>query len=152
MAYKDEDKERFIQLFKSNATNVSSTCKAMAANFQRSTYYDWYNAGGWFKEAIDAAREDMCDFGESQLFTLMKGIPKLDENNRIVDWVMPPSAAAIIFFNKTRNKNRGYVERMEVRQRNETPSINMAKLTADERQALYDLLDKADADNAPDTD
>ena len=141
MAHSQADKELFIQIFKSNATNLSSSCRAFKIN--RKTFYDWYNADENFREAVEEARMEIKDFGESQLFTLMKGIPKLDKKGKLIGWISRPDTAAIIFFNKTKNKDRGYVERMEIRNREE-PTIDMAKLSEDERKQLYDLIAKAD--------
>lgn len=139
----DEKMNLFISIFKSNATDVSRSCKAFKIN--RKTFYDWYNSDTAFREAVEEARQEIKDFGESQLLTLMKGIPKLDAEGKIIGWVSRPDTAAIIFFNKTKNKDRGYVERVEIRNREE-PTIDMAKLSAEERKQLYDLIAKADDD------
>jgi len=142
--YTAEDKALFIEVFRSNATDVSRACKAF--KIARRTFYNWYNdADSTFREAVEDARNEIKDFAESQLLTLMKGIPKLDEKTgKIIGWVSRPDTAAIIFFNKTKNKDRGYVERVEVRNRDEAPaSIDMTKLTAEQRQQLYDLFDIA---------
>jgi hypothetical protein len=147
MEHTHADKLKFIEVFRSNATDVSRACKAF--KIARKTFYAWYNDGAdsRFREAVDEAREEIKDFAESQLLTLMKGIPKLDDTGKIVGWISRPDTAAIIFFNKTRNKDRGYVERLEVRNRNEEPaSIDMSKLTAEQRQQLYGLLDIAAPD------
>jgi hypothetical protein len=141
MAYSEADRQQFITIFKSNATDVSRACKAFKIN--RKTFYDWYKSDEDFKAAVEEAREEIKDFGESQLLTLMKGIPKLDKHGKITGWISRPDTAAIIFFNKTKNKDRGYVERMEIRNREE-PSINMERLTEAERKELYNLIDKAD--------
>lgn len=145
MAHSQEDKELFISIFKSNTTDVSRSCKAFKIN--RKTFYDWYKTDEAFREAVDEAREEVKDFGESQLLTLMKGIPKLNPAGKIIGWISRPDTAAIIFFNKTKNKDRGYVERMEIRNREE-PTIDMAKLSAEERKQLYDLIAKADEDSS----
>jgi hypothetical protein len=145
MAHSQADKEMFISIFRSNATDVSRSCKAFGIN--RKTFYDWYNAEEAFREAVEEARQEVKDFGESQLLTLMKGIPKLNRAGKIVGWIARPDTAAIIFFNKTKNKDRGYIERVEIRNREE-PTIDMAKLSAEERNQLYDLLAKADEDSS----
>ncbi|MGB4092737.1 MAG: hypothetical protein WBK46_12485 [Ruminococcus flavefaciens] len=123
---------------------MSRACRAF--RITRKTFYEWLKTDEHFRALIDEAREEIKDFAESQLLTLMKGIPKLDEQGRIIGWVSRPDTAAIIFFNKTRNKDRGYVERMEIRSREE-PTINMERLTEEERQQLYRLIAKADTDD-----
>ncbi len=144
MAHTAAEKERFVEVFRSNATDVSRACRAF--RITRKTFYEWLKTDEHFRALIDEAREEIKDFAESQLLTLMKGIPKLDEQGRIIGWVSRPDTAAIIFFNKTRNKDRGYVERMEIRSREE-PTINMERLTEEERQQLYRLIAKADTDD-----
>jgi hypothetical protein len=141
MAYSEADRQTFIGIFRSNATDVSRACKAFGID--RVTFYRWYNGDEAFKAAVEECRDEIKDFGESQLLTLMKGIPKLDKHGKITGWISRPDTAAIIFFNKTKNKDRGYVERMEIRNREE-PSIDMAKLTEAERKQLYKLIEKAD--------
>jgi len=141
MAYSDEERQTFITIFRSNATDVGRAAKAFGIN--RKTFYDWYNTDEAFRAAVEEARDEIKDFGESQLLTLMKGIPKLDKQGKIIGWISRPDTAAIIFFNKTKNKDRGYVERMEIRNREE-PTIDMAKLTEAERKQLYRLIAKAD--------
>ena len=105
MAYSLEQKQQFITIFRSNATDVSRACKAFGIS--RKTFYEWYEAEDTtFKEWVDEEREAMKDFGESQLLTLMKGIPKLDAAGRIVKWVEKPDTACIIFYNKTKTRSR----------------------------------------------
>ncbi len=41
MVYTAEDKQKFVAIFKSNATDVSRACKAMGIG--RKTFYNWYN-------------------------------------------------------------------------------------------------------------
>ncbi len=110
--YSPEERERFVEFFRKAATNISAACKAF--RITRKTFYEWYDNDPEFAELINEAREEIKDFGESQLLTLMKGIPELDRNGALVKWKERPDTAAVIFFNKTRNKERGYVERSEI--------------------------------------
>ena len=64
----------------------------------RQTHYNWINECPEYKQAVDEAELILKDFGENSLFKLMK------EGN----------PAAVIFFNKTKNKDRGYVEKQEI--------------------------------------
>ena len=74
---------------------VSSACKK--AGIDRSTYYGWRKEDPEFANACDEAYDHAADFVESKLYQL------INEGN--------PSA--IIFYSKTKMKNRGYVERIE---------------------------------------
>jgi AcrR family transcriptional regulator len=141
MVYTAEDKQKFVAIFKSNATDVSRACKAMGIG--RKTFYNWYNDkdDSTFRDAIDDAREEIKDFAESQLLTLMKGIPKLDADGRIVGWVSRPDTACIIFFNKTKNKDRGYDERSILKREGDWPAdITIQVTTPEQAQQLKEFL------------
>lgn len=75
---------------------VSTACDACALS--RRVYYDYYNSDPDFRELAEEAKEVAKDFVESQLF---ENIEKGD-------------TISIIFYLKTRCKDRGYVERVDV--------------------------------------
>ena len=83
----------FITIYNSKLGIVSIACES--ANLSRAMYYRWLNENYLFKEKIDEAEEKLKDFGE---MALLKSMQKGD-------------VASIIFFNKTKNKDRGYIER-----------------------------------------
>lgn len=58
----------------------------------------WKKRYKWVQEAFDSVQVELGDYAENQLFVLMK-----DKN-----------PAAIIFYLKTRCKDRGYVEKQEI--------------------------------------
>lgn len=88
-------KQRFVELIFAKTGNISELCKAVGIH--RSTYYEWMGKDEKFKKKVDAEREGLIDFVESKLFGLIN-----DKN-----------VAAVIFFLKTRAKDRGYVEKTE---------------------------------------
>lgn len=86
----------FLKIFESKLCVISPSCRA--ADVGRSTFYEWLEASPKFKAAVEDCKTSVKDFGESALFQLInKGNP-----------------AATIFFNKCKNKDRGYVERQEI--------------------------------------
>lgn len=85
-------KKDFLEIFKANLCLVTQSCQK--ANISRSTYYLWLK-GKEFNNEIQEAKVSVKDFGEEALYDLIK------EKN-------PQS---VIFFNKTKNKDRGYVEK-----------------------------------------
>jgi hypothetical protein len=91
------------------ATTFKSTRKAV---------YDWCIKDERFQEAIDDAREAFLDTAETQLQVLVKGVPKIIENEKgekeFAGWQVPPSESAIIFSLRTLGRKRGYTERHEV--------------------------------------
>ena len=107
--YSDKDKQRFLELLAKNAGNVSKTCKAM--NMNRRTYYNWIENEEAFKFVVEEIQESLIDDAESELQKLIK-----DGNT-----------AAILFFLKTKAKNRGYIERQEqdITSKGERISINI---------------------------
>ncbi|MCX6218365.1 hypothetical protein [Spirosoma sp.] len=70
---------------------------AAKANISRQTHYNWLKTDQAYKEAADLATESVIDFAESKLFQ------QIGYND----------TTCIIFFLKTKGKNRGYVERTE---------------------------------------
>ena len=75
---------------------ISISCER--CGISRAAYYKWINEDKEFAEAVHAISEKQKDFVESQLL------------KRIQDG----SDAAIIFYAKTKMKDRGYVEKVEV--------------------------------------
>ena len=95
MAYKIEDRNRFIGILTKQAGNVAGACRAM--NINRRTYYNWMEKHEDFKVVVEDITEALIDDAESQL-------QKLIGDGNVV---------AILFYLKTRAKSRGYIERSE---------------------------------------
>lgn len=142
-----EQKLAFVQVLRSNATDVSRACKAYGIT--RATFYNWYNdpEDKDFHDAVEDARDEIKDFAESQLLTLMKGIPKLDADGRIIGWIARPDTACIIFYNKTKNKDRGYDERNIIKREGDWPAdITIQVTTPEQAKQLKNFLESpADA-------
>jgi transposase-like protein len=92
---KETVKNNFVELFTSNACNVSECCKKVGIS--RNTFYEWKKYDKSFAERIKEAEEGLIDFAESMLY---KGIKE-------------GKTTEIIFFLKTKGKSRGYVEKTE---------------------------------------
>lgn len=75
---------------------VTVACKQVGIS--RETHYKWMKTDKSYKYFIEETKFHVKDFGENALLKLMK-----DKN-----------PAAIIFFNKTINKDRGYFEKQEI--------------------------------------
>jgi transposase-like protein len=86
----------FIAIYKKKAGNIGDTCEAM--NINRSTFYDWQRKHADFKQAVIEADESKYDWVESQFFKRMQ----------------EGSDTILIWYSKTKMKNRGYVERNEI--------------------------------------
>ena len=88
-------KETFLQCLKGKMCHISKACEA--ANISRKTYYRWIEDQE-FKDQVEAVNEGLNDHVEHQL------LQKIDSGD----------TTAIIFFLKTRAKDRGYVEKQEI--------------------------------------
>jgi len=97
-------KKRFIKELTNKLGNVSAACKSLhpddeqkAENLRRA-YYDWMKKDKEFAESVNFISEKTTDFVESKLLSLVNEL----------------NVTAIIFYLKTRAKDRGYIERNEV--------------------------------------
>lgn len=99
----DKIKKDFPQLLKKSMGIVSTACDA--ANVSRNWYYDQRKKDAGFAEACDEVTEYTGDFVETSL------LKKIKEGD----------TSCIIFYCKTKLKNRGYVERVESTGKDGTP-------------------------------
>ena len=133
MANKSEHtKKALLEALEKSLGIVTTACKI--AGVSRSIYYKHYNSDGKFRAQCDDIQEQQKDFVESQLFQLIK-----DKN-----------PACVIFFMKTKAKDRGYIERQEITGKNGKPlnesKTDYSKLSTKELEQLYGLLRKANTD------
>lgn len=89
-------KALFLELLEAKAGNVTEAAKA--ANIDRGTVYRWKREDPKFSQAVADADESLIDRVESALLNKIDG----------------GDTTAIIFFLKTRGRNRGYNERVEL--------------------------------------
>ena len=85
-----KSKEEFLAVFEQKMCLLSVTCRAL--NMSRETYYAWINKDPNFLKRCQEIQVALKDFGESKLISLMNA----------------DNANAIIHFNKTKNRDRGY--------------------------------------------
>jgi len=93
---KKSKKEIFLKALDDSHGIISTACES--SNIGRQTYYYWINSDEKFKKKVDDILETQIDFVENKL------INQIDNND----------TTAIIFYLKTKAKNRGYVERNEI--------------------------------------
>lgn len=89
--------KRFLEIFIKKLCNVSQTCSAM--NISRSLLYKWVNNNDTFRDKKNEAEKGIVDDVESVLYQ------KIFEKN---------DTACIIFFLKSKAKDRGYTEKLEI--------------------------------------
>ena len=92
----DTNKKAMVEALTKSLGIVSTACKSV--NIARQTHYEWYKEDEAYRNDVDDVSEMAIDFVESKLFKL------INEEN----------PTAIIFFLKTKGKQRGYIEKSEV--------------------------------------
>lgn len=104
-------KKELIEALTKTRGIVTTACDMVGIS--RSTYYDYYNNDTQFKEDVDSLSDLALDFAESKLMEKMDGVEmgKLDKDGEMVVYSIPPSDTALIFYLKTKGKNRGYIEK-----------------------------------------
>ena len=105
---------------------VASACKA--AGISRYTFYEWKKTDPEFSEMVDDIMELQKDFAESLILKKMK----------------EGDTTMIIFYAKTKMKDRGYVERQEVTGADgkplaQTQNIDFSKLSEEQREVLLSI-------------
>lgn len=92
----DIHKKAMIKALTKSLGIVSTAVKSV--EITRKTHYQWYNEDEDYRQSVDEIGDVAIDFVESKLFKLIN-----DEN-----------PTAILFYLKTKGKQRGYVERSEL--------------------------------------
>ncbi len=94
---KVEDKKAlFLKAFAQSRGIIAPACRAIAMT--RQSYYNWMENDPAFAEEVEAIRQEQIDTVESALL------------NKIEDG----DTTAVIFYLKTKGKERGYSERTEL--------------------------------------
>ena len=90
-----QKREKFLKSLELKNGNISQACKAI--NISRQTFYAWSEDED-FKIKAENVKESLLDLAESKL------MENINNNENI----------AIIFYLKTKGKQRGYIEKQEV--------------------------------------
>ena len=109
-----------LETFKKSLANVSATCKAN--DISRTTWYEWLKDHEWFAKEVGIIKEDTKDFVEGKL---MQNISAGKE-------------ASIFFYLKTQAKDRGYIERTEVINKDVDEFENLTDDELDEKLKEYE--------------
>ena len=125
------DKERLLISLKDCSGIVTFACEKV--KLSRQTFYRWYRDDAEFKERVDAINELQIDVAEA---SLLKKIQKGD-------------TTAIIFYLKTKGKDRGYSERREISipggdSVDVKNDFDVSKLSDEERKVLLKIAEKQD--------
>jgi hypothetical protein len=115
----ENNKESFLNALKANLGNVSKASEIIG--IARKTFYDWCKSDEEFKSRAEEINETSIDFVESKLFELIEGVQK--ETGEGAVYKASPCKTSIIFYLKTKAKQRGYVERQEIQ---EIPNVTVS--------------------------
>ncbi len=121
-----KQKEEFIEAFAKSLALISSTCRKVGIS--RPTFYNWYNSDELFAEQIDDIRELCKDSVENEIFKKIKD----------------GDTAMIIFYAKTRMKDRGYVERQELTGKDgeelmKAQDVDLSTLSDEQKNVLLEI-------------
>lgn len=128
----DNIKRQVLEALEEYNGIVSTACKSIG--LARSTYYLWLNEDIEFAKQVNEITEVAIDFVEGKLFEKINGV-SVQSGENVYD--VPPSDTAIIFYLKTKGKNRGYKETSEVKNIN----VNVEP-TPEEAKAIKEAFDK----------
>lgn len=92
----DKVKELLLGVLKKNGGVICKACESV--NISRMQYYRWLKEDAEFADKVKEVEESMIDFVESKLMTLIND----------------GDTTATIFYLKTKGKNRGYVEKVQL--------------------------------------
>ena len=124
------DKTKLLESLKDSSGIITYACEK--AGISRQTYYRWYREDPEFKARADDISELQIDVAEA---SLLKKIQKGD-------------TAAIIFYLKTKGKDRGYSERREVVVPGgidiNQKDFDVSRLSEEERKVLLKIAEKQD--------
>lgn len=126
-----KDKEKLLVLLKECSGIVTFACEK--AGLSRQTFYRWCRDDPDFKDRVNAINELQIDVAEASLLKKIQG----------------GDTTAIIFYLKTKGKDRGYSERREisipggvgVELKND---FDVSKLSDEERKVLLKIAEKQD--------
>jgi len=111
---KDLKKRAMIKALENSLGVVQTAIKQVG--IARSTHYDWmssisvrYDAD--YRDAVESISNIALDFVESQMFQKIQGVKTTIDGESV--FRKEPDSTCIIFYLKTKGKNRGYIERLQ---------------------------------------
>jgi len=114
-------KKNLISAMRNSLGVVTTACEEVGIS--RTTYYDYYRNDEEFKKEVDSLADEALDFVESKLFERINGYEHKEdkifqyEGSPVIVPTKkhyPPDPTSIIFYLKTKGKERGYIEKSEI--------------------------------------
>lgn len=109
-------KKPSFKSFKDISDKLGGNISAIAKYFKvsRNAIYDWARDDENFKNIIDDHRGKVLDecFVTSRI--LARGIPKQDEEGKIIGWEERPDSSMVRYLMSTLGRNEGFGEKLDV--------------------------------------
>jgi hypothetical protein len=102
-------KKAMIESLSATMGNVSEACKQVGID--RTTHYKYLKADPDYKQAVADVESSTGDWVESKMRELISGVKTITPSGEV--YQNPPCKTSIIFYAKTKMKDRGYIERTE---------------------------------------
>lgn len=119
----DRNKKLMVSALEKSLGIVTTACKS--TGIARETHYSWYNSDPKYKAEVDEVANITKDFVESKMMASIQN----------------GSDTMMIFFAKTKMKDRGYTERLEIDSKNVTTNLN-TEVTKEEAANIMDAIMK----------
>lgn len=129
----ERSKKRLLAELEAASGIIAFACKK--AKISRMTFYRWCKEDAEFKERAEDIQELQIDVAEAKLLTKIQN----------------GDTTAIIFYLKTKGKNRGYSERREITGANggeiQMSEVDISTLSKTEREALLRVAEQQNNNN-----
>ena len=102
-------KSQLIDAMRLSMGNVSNACEQVGIS--RKTYYEYLKTDPEFKSDVDAIEASTGDWVASKMRELISGVKTITPTGDV--YQNAPCKTSIIFYSKTKMKDRGYIERTE---------------------------------------
>lgn len=131
----DIRKKNFLEALEKSLGVITTACSMIGLH--RSVFYQWMNDDPEFRAKVESIDEIALDYVESKLFNLIDGAETLQpvKGMGFVKVKDAPNVTAVIFYLKTKGKNRGYSEKHILDVTN-TVRPDLSHLSVDELQKL----------------
>lgn len=100
MAYSDEFKEKFIEMYLENDFHLSNTIKAAGLNYK--THFSWMKDDPNYAKKFELAKAERLHLeieeSENTHRQIRVGIPKKNDKGEIIGWKVPPDPRANEWF------------------------------------------------------
>lgn len=122
---REEQKKALITALQNNRGHIANACQVVGVT--RQTYYNWKKEDEAFRDAVTENEEAVIDLVE----------------NKLMQNILQGDVTSIIFYLKTKGRNRGYQEKQEIDISTlRLPQIELQDCDHEEIEKHFDLLEE----------